>query len=225
MLHSTQSHSRNPISFCSSRTGVVQTPQHCAPVYVRAVRSGKERPDKSHSEEKPTSLGAVRQPIKHLPLCLTDTSRSTSPHSACKNGGHINANASRIPTTRPSSGQNCPHVPTAIPLHNCSVMSYHAHPRARSRGFTRQGQSMCYCASCTATLARWKSLQMTKFPRPYLKFPLIEWSRTRPAVPVEVPRPTRPFLPRVAETAFSTTRTSSCRSQMEVGRLPTSQSL
>ena len=42
---------------CSSRIGVVQTPQHCAPVYMRAVRSGKERPDKSHSQEKPTSLG------------------------------------------------------------------------------------------------------------------------------------------------------------------------
>ena len=42
---------------CLGRTGVVQTPQHCALVYVRAVRSGKERPDKSNSEEKSTSLG------------------------------------------------------------------------------------------------------------------------------------------------------------------------
>ena len=42
---------------CLSHTGVVQTPQHCAPIYVRAVRSGKERPDKSYSQEKSTSLG------------------------------------------------------------------------------------------------------------------------------------------------------------------------
>ena len=131
-----------------------------------------------HSVTSLTKQRAVRQPKKHSPLRLTDTSRSTSLHSACKNGRRVDANASSVLTTRPSGGRSCPRVPIAIPLHNCLVTSYHAHPRARSPGFTRQGQSTRYCASRSANtpvaLARWKSLQKTKLPRPYLKFPLIE---------------------------------------------------
>ena len=42
---------------CSSRTSLVPTPQHCAPIYVRLVCSRKEQLDKSHSKEKPTSHG------------------------------------------------------------------------------------------------------------------------------------------------------------------------
>ena len=42
---------------------------------------------------------------------------------------------------------------------------------------------------------------------------------------MEVARPTGSFLPRVAETAFGTACTSSCRDQMELGGLPTPQSL
>ena len=58
-----------------------------------------------------------------------------------------------------------------------------------------------------------------------LKFPLVEQNRIRPPVPMEVARPTGLLFLRVAETAFGTTRTSSCRDQMELGGLPTPQFL
>ena len=116
---------------CSRHTGVVQTLQHCAPVYVRAVRSGKERPDKSHFTRKvhitrlQVSLGssAVRQPKKRSLLRLTDTSHSTSLHSTRENGGRVDTNASRVLTTRPSGGRNCPRVSIAILRQICSIMS------------------------------------------------------------------------------------------------------
>ena len=58
-----------------------------------------------------------------------------------------------------------------------------------------------------------------------LESPLVEKSRVRLAVPMEVARPTGPFLPRVVETAFGIVRASSCGDQMELGGLPTPQSL
>ena len=106
---------------------------------------------------------------------------------------HVDVNASHILTSRPSSGRNCPacsHSNPALELLSnelpcasaCSLAGVHV------PGTNRSLLRVTYIANTPVALARWKSLQMTKLLRPYLKSPLIEWSHVRSVDPMEVAR-------------------------------------
>ena len=129
---------------CSSRTGIIQTP-HRALVYVRAVRSGKERPDTSRSKEKSTSHGYKYHQTAQgmaanevLAAASTEPLSLCYPPSACKNAGRVDANASHALVACPSGGRNCPQVPSALPHLNYLGTSLKVHLCTRLRGFTHQ---------------------------------------------------------------------------------------
>ena len=131
--------------YCSSRIGIIQTHQHCALVYLRAVDPGKERLNTSHSREKSTSLGykshqTAQGTAANGALAATSNEPLSlcCPSPICESGEHVDANALRALAACPSGGRNCPRVSLAIPCLNCPITSLKAHLCARSRGFTRQ---------------------------------------------------------------------------------------